>query len=222
MALKSQEGLLHACLQSWILTLTLASHPTISSKRSSPRKHNVFARTRLFFAWCIFQLTEDLNTKSAQLFCSPYIFVYRKRGRQTVTYRVFSLTWPASMQISCNKRKRLHKKRVRLPQDWFGTPTWPPFHCFGTPIWPPWRHVKTLYKLAFKLYITICATCGSLNRKVQCVSFVCFSCFQFKYSLFFDRRRVHSVPRLERRQTCTLDPSFNKSQIVPKEFYWSP
>ena len=28
-------------------------------------------------------------------------------------------------------------------QDWFGTQTWPPFHCFGTQIWPPWRHVKT-------------------------------------------------------------------------------
>ena len=62
-------------------------------------------------------------------------------------YRVFSLTWPASMQIYWNKRKRLHKKGVQLPQDWFGTPTWPPFHCFGTPIWPPWRHVKTLYLL---------------------------------------------------------------------------
>ena len=36
--------------------------------------------------------------------------------------RVFSLTWPASMQIYWNKRKRLHKKRVQLPQDWFGTP----------------------------------------------------------------------------------------------------
>ena len=60
-------------------------------------------------------------------------------------YRVFTLTWPASMQIHWNKRKRLHKKGVQLPQDWFGTPTWPPFHCFGTPIWPPWRHVKTLY-----------------------------------------------------------------------------
>ena len=60
--------------------------------------------------------------------------------------RVFSLTWPASMQICCNKRKRLHKKRVQLLEDWFGTPTWPPFHCFGTPIWLPWRHVKTLYK----------------------------------------------------------------------------
>ena len=63
----------------------------------------------------------------------------------SLLYRVFSLTWPASMQIYCNKRKRLHKKRVQLPQDWFGTPTWSPFHCFGTPIWPPWRHMKTLY-----------------------------------------------------------------------------
>ena len=51
--------------------------------------------------------------------------------------RVFSLTWPASMQIYWNKRKRLHKKKVQLPQYLFGTPTRPPFHCFGTPIWPP-------------------------------------------------------------------------------------
>ena len=51
------------------------------------------------------------------------------------------------MQISWNKTKqRLHKKAVQLPQDWFATPTWPPFHCFGPPIWPPLRHVKTLYK----------------------------------------------------------------------------
>ena len=52
-------------------------------------------------------------------------------------YRVFSLTWPASMQIYWNKRNPLHEKRVELPEDWFGTPTRPPFHCFGTPIWPP-------------------------------------------------------------------------------------
>ena len=57
------------------------------------------------------------------------------RNRCNVScHRVFSLTWPASMQIYWNKRKRLHKKRVHLPQDWF-----------GTPIWPPRRHVKTLY-----------------------------------------------------------------------------
>ena len=37
------------------------------------------------------------------------------------------------------------RERVQRPKDWFGTPTWPPFHCSGTPIWPPWRHVKTLY-----------------------------------------------------------------------------
>ena len=49
------------------------------------------------------------------------------------------------MQIYWRKGKPLHKKRVQLPKDWFGRPTWPPFHGFGTPIWPPWRHVKTLY-----------------------------------------------------------------------------
>ena len=27
----------------------------------------------------------------------------------------------------CDKRKRFHRKRVQLPQDWFGTPTWLPF-----------------------------------------------------------------------------------------------
>ena len=28
------------------------------------------------------------------------------------------------------KRKRLHKKGLQLPQDWFWTPTWPPFKLF--------------------------------------------------------------------------------------------
>ena len=42
-----------------------------------------------------------------------------------------------------NKRKRLHKNRVQLPQDYLGTPTWPPFLCLGTPTWPPWRHGKS-------------------------------------------------------------------------------
>ena len=31
------------------------------------------------------------------------------------------------------KRKSLHKKGVQLPQDWFGTPTWPPFGTSGRP-----------------------------------------------------------------------------------------
>ena len=55
---------------------------------------------------------------------------------RALRYTAFSLTWPAFMQIYWNKRKHLHKKRVQLPQDWLGTPTWPPFHCFGTSIWP--------------------------------------------------------------------------------------
>ena len=51
-------------------------------------------------------------------------------------YRAFSLTWPVSMLINWNKRNHLREKRVKLPEDFLGTPTWPPFHCFGTPIWP--------------------------------------------------------------------------------------
>ena len=63
--------------------------------------------------------------------CKRYVTYFLTR------YRVFSLAWPASMQIYWNKRKHLHEKRVQLPQDFLGTPTWPPFHCFGTPKWPP-------------------------------------------------------------------------------------
>ena len=33
----------------------------------------------------------------------------------------------------CIEKKCPHKKRVELPMDWFGTPTWPFFHCFGGP-----------------------------------------------------------------------------------------
>ena len=63
---------------------------------------------------------------------------------------VFSLTWPASMQIYWNKRNRLHQKRVQLPQDWFGKPTWAPFHCFGAQICPHdvmWKHTIEAEKL---------------------------------------------------------------------------
>ena len=58
----------------------------------------------------------------------------------------FSLTWPGSKQY-WNKIKDLLKKRVQVPQDLFGTPTWPPFYCFGTAIWPPRRHVKAVYRV---------------------------------------------------------------------------
>ena len=53
---------------------------------------------------------------------------------EIAVYRAFSVTCPASVQIYWNKTKRLHKKSVQLPQDWY-----------GTPIWPPWRRVKTLH-----------------------------------------------------------------------------
>ena len=78
----------------------------------------------------------------------------KKQKQETNGNRSFSLTWSTSMQIYWNKRKRLHKKRVQIPQDWFGTPTWPPFHCFGTPRWPPWRHVKTLHRTIWLVYRT--------------------------------------------------------------------
>ena len=83
----------------------------------------------------------------------PLSLLYRfwQKSWMPISFRVFSLTWPASTQIYWNKRKGLHNKRVQLPEDWFGTPTWPPFHCFGTPIWPPWRHVKTLYTFYWEM-----------------------------------------------------------------------
>ena len=62
------------------------------------------------------------------------------------------------MQIYWNKRKRLHKKRVQLPHDWFGTKTWPPFHCFGTQIWPPWSQVKTHNKKGYNALV-FCRKC---------------------------------------------------------------
>ena len=37
--------------------------------------------------------------------------------------RAFSFTWQTAMQIFYDKRRRLHKKRVKLPRDWLRTPT---------------------------------------------------------------------------------------------------
>ena len=52
--------------------------------------------------------------------------------------RAFSLTWPASIMLFYwNKKNYLDKKRVQLPANFLGTPTWPPFNCLGSPIWPP-------------------------------------------------------------------------------------
>ena len=57
-------------------------------------------------------------------------------------YGAFSSTWAAARQISWDKRKVSHEKKVQSRQDGFGTPTWPPFHWCGAPIWRTWLHVK--------------------------------------------------------------------------------
>ena len=44
--------------------------------------------------------------------------------------------------------------KVQLPQDLFGTPTWPPHHYFRTAKWRTWRHVKTLYSKSLKFTAT--------------------------------------------------------------------
>ena len=105
------------------------------------------------------------------MFCKIHNFHCRQSKLFQTYYRAFSLTWPASMQIYWNKRKRLHKKSVQHPRDWFGSPTWPPFHCFGIPIWPPWRHVKTLYMSRVTPKLVYCSTFCRLIRSKKFNSF---------------------------------------------------
>ena len=80
-----------------------------------------------------------------------------------------ALTCLAPMQIYWNKRKCLHKKRVELTQDWFGTQTCPMFHCFGTPIWLPHvvmckrsvryvRYINFLTRLSFLDFVAFVVT----------------------------------------------------------------
>ena len=132
-----------------------------------------------------------------------------KHGR--LMNRVFSLTWPASVQIYWNKRKSLHKKRVQLPEDWFGTPTWPPFHCFGTPTWPPWRHVKTLY---WSLLTTVSVVCrlrySNVSPKdVSILGIVWFRssfiCREFKTRLFYSNGE-ESPWIITQRRMCWISP----------------
>ena len=106
------------------------------------------ARAKLFF--CLLNLLFFPRSR-----CPPYRRIdVNCQNWPIIGYRVFPPTWPASMQIYWNRRKSLHKKIVQLPQNWFGTPTWPPFHCFGTPIWPLWSHVKTRYIQCISLLIS--------------------------------------------------------------------
>ena len=74
------------------------------------------------------------------------------------------------MQIYGNKRNFLHKKRVQLPKD-----------LFGTPIWPPWRHVNTLYKMTMtQLYCHGCADLMLLFEASLHFVFKESRCCQFK------------------------------------------
>ena len=63
--------------------------------------------------------------------------------------RAYALTCPAAIQIYWNKRNCLHKKRV--PQDGFGTTTWPQFPC-GTPIRLLWRLSILSVRLKLRLW----------------------------------------------------------------------
>ena len=86
------------------------------------------------------KLTLELLTSVFQTYKSPTLVVLVVFVLLVFDKAACSLSWPATMQIYWSKRKFLHRKKVQLPKDWFGTlgtPTWPPFHCFGTPIWPP-------------------------------------------------------------------------------------
>ena len=93
--------------------VTELSHPCKFNKGMSPE---VLTKRLIWFVrWILFVLK-----------------VYKRNDyNMNLLYTVFALTWPASMQIYWNKRKRLYKKGVQLPQD-----------LFGTPIWPLWRNVK--------------------------------------------------------------------------------
>lgn len=75
--------------------------------------------------------------------------------------RAFSLSWPAAVQIYWNKRNCLHKERVQLLQDWFGTPT-----CR--------RDVMLKHSLAI-----ICLTCtfSTRSQQITCIQFLCFCLF---------------------------------------------
>ena len=68
-------------------------------------------------------VTETRKNKISKLIIS-LIAHYQIFGNHVVMRHgnsVFSLTWSASMLIYWNNRKCLHKKRVQLPWNWFGT-----------------------------------------------------------------------------------------------------
>ena len=68
----------------------------------------------------------DIQPTNPQ-FCETWIVRFHSRGDQQLCKFI-------------EPKESEHKKRVQLPPEWFGTPTWPPFLCS----WLPWlRYVKT-------------------------------------------------------------------------------
>ena len=92
--------------------------------------------------------------------------------------------------IYANLLEYLHKKRVQLPRDWFGTPTGPPFYRFGTPTWPPWRHVKILY---WPPPLLPCHVAPNQESNHQCATFFLFACADVITSNHKGRRKNGKV-----------------------------
>ena len=115
------------CIQGTAAPSRILQHLVLISKSQFLLEKQSIAQN----SFCRFKkmATQPLFQRQRNADKALFLFVLKARA-----IKAFLLTWSASMQIYWNKRKRLHKKRVRLPRDWF-----------GTPIWPPWRHVKTLY-----------------------------------------------------------------------------
>ena len=89
------------------------------------------------------------------------------------------------------KRKCFHKKRVELPQDWLGTPTWPLSHCFSTSIRLPLSHVHALYTLSLPYSGVLLAFCllkstilNLLTREIKIPDIFTYSCFFFNQIFF--------------------------------------
>ena len=126
---------------------------------------------------------------------------------------VFSLTWRASTHIYWNKRKRLHKKRVQLPPDWF-----------GTQIWPPWRHVKTHnrpFQSCPKPLFQSEAKCEGINTKNDFF----FSCILDPSAYGFGNALLISLLYMRRKVlgrdcfSCKLKLIF-KRKVLHFAFFW--
>ena len=166
---------------------------------------NLWDTIWLFFFW--------LGTEKVKKCKFVSILCFRSRGQHLCKF-------------IGTKKKGLYKKRVQLPQDWFGTPTWPPFHCFRTHIWPPRRHVKThniFTKVGAKNRLFVepsCSTCpvasvvpppcASLTSSAAIPSTFCSSPFVWLYSgcppsvTVWEKSYKQSISVCRYKQTKTL------------------